>query len=434
MKNLTAFQINYNFLQKKILKILINLKFAISLFFLIIFYGICGSILEQEQSRQYYIENYDFNFPIFNLKVYNIIFNLSLDHIFTTYWFYLLIILFGLSLISCSFLRQLPLFLFSRGNKFFYKNNTPKNLQIYKTFNSLKSFSINSFLYDENYLTFQKQGAFYSYKGLLGKFAPLIVHFSLILILVGTCIASLTSFSAQELIPKSETFIVQNTIRRNLFSNFPSYSLRINDFWINYDEEENIRQYFSDISVLNQSGKEEFEKIISVNNPLMFKDLVVYQTDWDLIAIRLKLKDGSFKQIPLVKVADQKKAWVSSFQLNEDKFFLVINSLNGYSSLYDNNGKFLKQLELFDQYQDFKIVDIIPRTGLQIKIDKGIPVLYSGFLFLMISVVLSSQYFPEIWLTINNKTKVFNIVGKTNRQQLSFDLEIFKIFKRLSSS
>ena len=190
---------------QRILKLLINLQFAISLFFLISFYGICGSILEQERPKQYYIENYDFVIPFLKIKLSTLIFNLGLDHIFTTWWFYFLIILFGLSLITCSFTRQLPLFLVSRGNKFFYKTRIPKTYEIYETFSKEKTFSLFSCLQQENYLTFQKRGTFYNYKGLLGKFAPLLVHFSLIIVLLGTSIASLTSFSAQELIAKSES-------------------------------------------------------------------------------------------------------------------------------------------------------------------------------------------------------------------------------------
>ena len=100
-------------LQKKTLQILTDLKFAIGLFFLISFYGVCGSILEQERPAQYYIENYSVEKPFLNFLTSDLIFNLGLDHIFSTWWFYILLIIFSLSLITCSFTRQLPIFLFS---------------------------------------------------------------------------------------------------------------------------------------------------------------------------------------------------------------------------------------------------------------------------------------------------------------------------------
>ena len=82
---------NFQRIQKRILTILTDLKFAISLFFLINFYGICGSILEQERPAQYYIENYSVEIPFLNFLTSKLIFSLGLDHIFSTWWFYLFI-------------------------------------------------------------------------------------------------------------------------------------------------------------------------------------------------------------------------------------------------------------------------------------------------------------------------------------------------------
>ena len=88
-------------------------------------------------------------------------------------------------------------------------------------------------------------------------------------------------------------------------------------------------------------------------------------------------------------------------------------------------------MELFDSLDGCEIIEIIPRTGLQLKVDEGIPTLYCGFLFLMISIIFSSQYFPEIWVVLADKGNLSTIVGKTNRQQLDFTFSIFKILKKL---
>lgn len=418
-------------IQKKTLTLLTDLKFAISLFFLISFYGICGSILEQERPAQYYIENYSNEKPFLKFLTSDLIFNLGLDHIFSTWWFYILIFIFALSLITCSFTRQVPIFLFSRGSRFFYSGNVPKNLQIFQRTETIKSQNLTNLLLEKNYLTIQKQGVSYSYKGLLGRFAPLLVHLSLIIVLVGTMVASLSSFSAQELIPKSELFVIQNTIKKGVFSNFPNYSIRVNDFWIDYDKEERVQQYFSNISIITAQGNENFSKTISVNNPLQYKGLTIYQTDWDLIALRLKLKDGTIKQIPLTPLSNQKKSWITNFTVQNNTYYLVVNNLNGYISVYNANGNFIQQLETLDETPDFQFLEIIPRTGLQLKIDNGVPIIYLGFFFLMLSILASSKQFPELWVSNVKHDKILYIAGKTNRSQLAFDLEWFKIFKKI---
>jgi cytochrome c biogenesis protein len=418
-------------IQKRILQVLTDLKFAISLFFLISFYGVCGSILEQERPAQYYIENYSVKKPFLNFLTSDLIFNFGLDHIFSTWWFYTLIFVFGLSLITCSFTRQIPLFLFSRGVRFFYSSNIPKNFQIFETLKPVKTSFLTNLLLEKNYLTIQKQGAIYSYKGLIGRFAPLLVHLSLIIVLAGTMVASLSSFSAQELIPKSELFNIQNTIRKGTFSQFPKYTIRVNDFWITYNEEENIKQYFSNISVLGINGTEKASQTISVNNPLQYKGLTIYQTDWDLVALRLQLKNGIIKQIPLVPLEKQSKNWIANFQIDNNNYYIVVSNLDGYVSLYDKDGQFLQQLELLDEISDFKLVDIIPRTGLQLKMDAGVPIIYLGFFFLMLSIIASSKEFPELWISNDKHNKNIYVAGRTNRSQLAFDLELFKIFANL---
>ena len=420
-------------LQKKTLQLLTDLKFAISLFFLISFYGVCGSILEQERPAQYYIENYSVDKPFLNFLTSDLIFNLGLDHIFSTWWFYILLIIFSLSLITCSFTRQLPIFLFSRGVRFFYTSNIPKTFQIFKSTKNINNSFLTNLLLDKNYLTIQKQGVLYSYKGLIGRFAPLLVHLSLIIILAGTMIASLSSFSAQELIPKSELFVIQNTIRKGTFSQFPNYSIRVNDFWITYNEEENIKQYFSNVSILNLNGTEQLNQTISVNKPLQYKGLTIYQTDWDLVAIRLQFNNGSIKQIPLTPLNNQNKSWIANFKIDEKNYYIVVNNLDGYVSLYDDNGKFTQQLEMFDQNADFKLIDIIPRTGLQLKMDAGVPIIYLGFFFLMLSIIASSKEFPELWVSHNKQDNNIYIAGRTNRSQLAFDLELFKVFAQLKN-
>ena len=50
----------------------------------------------------------------------------------------------------------------------------------------------------------------YIYKGILGRFAPIIVHIAMVLILTGNTFAAFGSFNAQELIAKGEIWHVQN--------------------------------------------------------------------------------------------------------------------------------------------------------------------------------------------------------------------------------
>ena len=73
------------------------------------------------------------------------------------------------------------------------------------------------------------------------------------------------------------------------------------------------------------------------------------------------------------------------------------------------------------------LLEIISSTGLQIKIDRGIPIIYSGFFLLMISTLVSYITYSQIWIV--QKQKQLFIGGTTNRALFDFELEFFKLLK-----
>ena len=122
--------------------------------------------------------------------------------------------------------------------------------------------------------------------------------------------------------------------------------------------------------------------------------------------------------------------WISSPKIPENGVVLIIDNLEGYCSLYDTTGNFLGNLELNESNefnQPLTFVEIISSTGLQIKTDPGIPMIYSGFFFLMLSTLLSYITYSQIWLIQRNQ-KLF-IGGTTNRAIFDFELEFLKLVK-----
>ena len=91
---------------------------------------------------------------------------------------------------------------------------------------------------------------------------------------------------------------------------------------------------------------------------------------------------------------------------------------------------FLGNLELNETVnfkESFTFLEIISSTGLQIKTDPGIPVIYIGFFFLMISTLISYITYSQIWIIQKNQ-KLF-IGGTTNRALFDFELEFLKFLQ-----
>ena len=252
--------------------------------------------------------------------------------------------------------------------------------------------------------------------------------------LLGTILGSLFGFKAQEIIPKTESFHIQNIVNTGELTIVPKTVARINDFWITYTKNRTISQFYSDISILDYQGNETKRKTISVNYPLVHENIYYYQTDWNLIGLRFQTEQDEIIEYPLVNLLNKQNkvwlTWISNNQSLKEGIIAIIDNLEGYCSIYNETGQFLGNIEL-NETVNFKrpltLVEIISSTGLQIKTDPGIPIIYLGFLFLMVSTLMSYLTYSQIWMIQKNQ-KLF-IGGTTNRASFDFELEFFKFIK-----
>jgi cytochrome c biogenesis protein len=421
-------------MKQSIFRLFANLKFSIFILLLISLCSVIGTVIEQDQSIETYKFNYPLTNPVFGVLSWDRILYFGLDHVYKTWWFVSLLVLFGCSLVLCSFLQQLPSLKIARRCQFF---RTPNSFSKLTNFTILTNFSVSKILssiHSQQYSIFQQKNMLYCYKGLIGRIGPIIVHFSMILILVGTIIGSLFGFQAQEIIPRTENFHIQNILSNGRFSRIPKQSARINDFWITYTNTKTISQFYSDISILNPQGNELKRQTISVNYPFIDQGTYYYQTDWSLVALRLKDLQNQVIEYPLINgFPTQEKiwlTWISNNQFLQDGVLLVIDNLEGYCSLYNPTGQFLGNLEMNETVnfnQPIVFSEIISATGLQVKTDPGIPLIYLGFFFLMISTLLSYVTYSQVWILQNNH-QLF-IGGTTNRALFDFELEFLKFIK-----
>ena len=421
-------------MRQKIFRLFADLRFSIFTLLLISGCSIIGTVIEQDQSIEMYKINYPLTNPVFGFLSWDKILYFGLDHVYQTWWFLFLIFLFGCSLVLCSFLQQLPSLKIARRCQFFRTNRAFYKLNNYTILTTPSFSKILAGIKTEDYSVFQQKNIIYSYKGLIGRIAPIIVHFSMILVLVGTIVSSLFGFKAQEIVPKTENFHIQNILSNGRLTIIPQNSARVNDFWITYTKSKTISQFYSDISILNTNGNETKRKTISVNYPLVDKGVYYYQTDWNLIGLRFKNNINRIIEYPLVNVfPNQEKiwlTWVSNEQFTQNGIILLIDNLEGYCSIYSETGQFLGNMEINEPLnfnQNITLLEILSSTGLQIKIDPGIPLIYLGFFFLMISTLMSYITYSQVWV-FQKDEQVF-IGGNTNRALFDFELEFLKLVK-----
>ena len=421
-------------MRQKIFRLFADLRFSIFTLLLISGCSIIGTVIEQDQSIEMYKINYPLTNPIFGFLSWDRILYFGLDHVYKTWWFLFLIFLFGCSLVLCSFLQQLPSLKVARRCQFFRTNRAFYKLNNYTILTTPSFSKILAGIKTEHYSIFQQKNIVYSYKGLIGRIAPIIVHFSMILVLIGTIVSSLFGFKAQEIVPKTENFHIQNILSNGQLTVIPQNSARVNDFWITYTKNKTISQFYSDISILNTNGNEIKRKTISVNYPLVDKGVYYYQTDWNLVGLRFKTNTNQIIEYPLVNVfPNQEKiwlTWISNNQFTQTGIILLIDNLEGYCSIYNDTGQFLGNMEINETLnfnQNIILLEILSSTGLQIKIDPGIPLIYLGFFFLMMSTLMSYITYSQVW--VFQKDQQLFIGGNTNRALFDFELEFLKLVK-----
>jgi cytochrome c biogenesis protein len=413
-------------------KILADLRFAIFILLIIASSSVIGTLIEQDQSIEYYKVNYPLTQSLFGGFSWDLILKCGFDHVYQTPWFISFILLFGISLLTCTFVQQIPSLKIARRCQFFRSAN---QFSVLKNAKRLKVNMVSQLVLNlqiKDYSVFQQRNILYCYKGLLGKIAPITVHLSMILVLAGTIISALSGFKAQEIIPKTETVHIQNVLNTGPFSKIPTTSARINDFWITYTKKNTVAQFYSDISILNNTGNELKQKTIFVNSPAKYNNITYYQTDWNLLGLRVKLEESKVFQYPLISVLNgQNRIWISWVSDNKELdngVTILLNDLQGYCSLYNKFGLFLGNLELNESFNlsfPLILIDILSSTGLQIKMDPGIFLIYTGFGFLMISTLFSYLTYSQIWIVQEPKT--LHIGGNTTRAKLEFEREFLKL-------
>lgn len=432
------------YLRREFLPVLTDLRLAIALLLIIALFSITGTVIEQGQSPAFYQANYPEHPALFGFLTWKVIQVVGLDHVYRTWWFLALLVLFGTSLTACTFTRQLPALKGARRWKYYEE---PRQFQKLALSAELDTGSINSLtpvLQNRRYKIFQeKDGILYARKGIIGRIGPIIVHIGIVTILLGGIWGAMTGFIAQEMIASGDTFQIQNVIDAGpLAAPVPKdWSVRVNRFWIDYTPTGGIDQFYSDMSVLNNQGQEVDHKKIFVNQPLRYHGVTFYQTDWGISAVRVRLNKSPVFEIPMALLDTKGKGriwgtWIPTKPDLSEGVSVLAKDLQGMVLIYDAQGKLVNTVRRGMSTQvnnvTLKIVDVVGSTGLQIKADPGIPIVYVGFAVLMLGTVMSYFSHSQIW-ALQTGDRLY-IGGKTNRAQVAFEREVLEILDTLSAN
>ena len=435
------------YFRHELLPLLADLRLAIGLLLAIAVLSATGTVIEQEETAAFYQAHYPEHPALFGFLTWRVILNLGLDHVYRTPWFLAILILFGSSLAACSLTRQWPMLKGARRWSYLTRPQSFQRLP-FRTYLPQQSLQgLPERLRRQGYLVFQEGHHLYARKGLIGRIGPILVHVSMLLILLGAIWGSIGGFKAQELIPSGSVASIQHLTGAGDLAraHLPTWQIRANRFWIDYAPDGRVKQFYSDLSILDQ-GQEVKRQTISVNHPLSYRGVTLYQADWSIDSIRIRINKSPTFQIPVVPVRTEagNKLWGAFVPTQPDMsqgLTLLLPDLQGTALLYDTEGQWMGSLrqgmslaldeiapQRFPNPLTLHLDEVIGATGLQIKSDPGIPLVYLGFGLLMVGVAMSYFSYSQIW-ALQTETGLY-LGGKTNRALVTFEREFARLVEQ----
>ena len=429
-------------LWRKSLKWIADLRVAIALLLVIAVFSIAGTVIDQKAGVAFYQANYPEDPALFGFLSWKVLLGIGLDHVYTTWWYVTLLLAFGISLIACTFRRQLPTLKAAKKWSYYTKARQFNKLALSTELNQGSIATLIPHLEQKKYKISQEGDKLYANKGIAGRIGPIIVHVGMIVTLLGSIIGAFGGFIAQELVPSGANFKVNNVFEAGRFAESDRpWSVNVNRFWIDYTPGGDIDQFYSDLSVIDKGGNEVDRRTISVNHPLRYDGITFYQTSWGIAGAKVQLNNSPIFQLPAAQLPTENGAklwgtWVPTATDMSSGVSVIIQDLQGSALVYDEQGQLVGAVREGDRLDvngiSMKLVELVGSTGLQIKADPGVPIVYAGFFLVMVGVVMSYISYSQVWALQDGDRFYFG--GKTNRAQVAFERELLEIIQAIEST
>lgn len=445
-------------LYKRTLKSLASLPLAIGELFLLAGLSAIGTIIEQNKSVQFYQDAYPSGAnKVLGFLTYHWIYALQWDHIYTAPYFLGLMALLGASLAACTSTRQLPMVRVARRWRF---AQTPERIYNQGSAEVLPDADVKDLgrlLSQKGYQVFRQGPSLYAFKGLAGRLGPIGVHASMLAIMAGVAIGGLGGFKGSVMVPEGGDFLVAQALAPNSpAGSLPAGAkqvLHVNSFNVDYRPDGSVQQFKSDLSVFDLDGREKQKKTISVNQPIRFDGVTAYQTDWSIAAVTLHAQGSPLQpdgdqpfNLPMASLEGQPgvsgQAWAT--YIPAERAPADGSKPRGASIfardfqtvvIYDTQGKFVgvrrpgSGLPIQVEGMSLVIDDLVGSTGLELKVDPGVPYVYAGFAGLMITTLVSYLSHSQIWAL--QEEGLLHIGGRTNRATLAFAGELSNVLDQV---
>ncbi|WP_435547767.1 cytochrome c biogenesis protein ResB [Desulfobacterium sp. N47] len=434
-----------------------SVKLTVTLLFILAATCIIGTVIPQNENPSIYFLKYgEFFYKAFNA--------LDIFDMYHSWWFQFLVFALTANIIVCSIDRlsstwkvifiKSPSFDITRS-----KNSYKEEFASKHTPEELKSFfmPVLSRLFKFT-RTEDKENGFviYAEKGRWTRLGVYAVHLSVVLLLIGGLIGSYFGFAGSVIIPEGKS--AKSIILRNTSADQPlDFEIRCDDFNVSFYDSGMPKEYRSALTIV-ENGKPVLRKDVIVNDPLRYKGINIFQASYGMLEpddITLGFTDRNTGTVYRNKASAGKEIDLpktfGKFVL--DKYFRSYN-FRGHNIgeafvgiLTPLNGEPVEVLlplsyPAFDKMRKGELIISVEDTqrlyytGLQVTKDPGVPVVYTGFIMMIIGCFIAffmshARFCVEV---VKKRGKsIIIIAGTSNKNKIGMEARIKKLNKLLSN-
>ena len=424
-----------------------DLRLAIGLLLLIAIASGVGTAIPQQESEAFYLERYNAA-PWLGWIDGRWLLRLELDHVYSSGWFLGLLAALALALLLCSWRRQWPALQAALRWIDYSQPRQLSKLSVAETLVCPEPVSsldrLAALLQQQGWQLKRQPGRLAARRGIAGRIGPLLVHAGMVVLMLGAAWGNLGGQRAEQFLAPGRSLELLDRRGHN------QLTLELRSFAVQRDPAGRPEQFSSQLRLLTPAGKDasletpplQRDAEISVNHPLRYRGITLYQADWALAAIEVQLGRSPVLQLPLQSFPQLgEQVWGLVLPTNpdgSDPVLLSLSSENGPVEVFGADGQSLGLISVGGEPLEIKglpvrVASVLPASGILLKRDPGVPLVYAGFALFLLGGGLSLVATRQLWAISEGKGEQgrLHVAGLCNRNLTAFAGELPELLAAL---
>lgn len=427
---------------KALWKRLTSIRLTVAVLLTIAAAAVIGTLIPQNKPPAYY-QDY------FGETLYPVLARLNLPDMYHSLWFQALLLLLALNIIACSLdrVKGVLKIVFSRTPSFspnaFSQASATGPITVEAPLNALRA-PYRKLLDRQFSRTAEQQTDndvfLFAETGRFSRLGVYIVHLSILLLLAGALIGSLFGFEGYVSLPEGQStdhiFLTGSGKKHDL-----GFTVRCDAFTVAFHDTGQPKEYRSRLAIL-ETDRLLLEKDILVNKPLRFRGVGIFQSSYGTasaknIAVVFTSRKTGVQYHRTINIGEPVTlpeglgVFTASRLLNEYLFqgeHNIGETLIGTLERGDHREMIALPLNFsgFDKMRQGDVIiavnglDRVYYTGLQVRNDPGVPVVYTGFLLMIAGIYITfflSHRKYCVRLTGSGNTTIVTAYCKASKNQ-----------------